>query len=381
MKTILGLDKLKENASLFRGRRIGLITNYSGVDSGWKCNIDLFYENGHRITKLFTPEHGLYGATAGKELGDGFYEKYKIPVISLYGGKRKPSAEDLEDVDLLVFDIQDVGLRYYTYIYTLTYSMEAAAENGRPLVVLDRPNPLGGRQIYGERIKEEYASFIGDYRLPVRYGLTLGEVGYYFKNLKKLELNYSVVKLENYTRDTYFCDTGLLFNIPSPAIPTFDCTICYSGGCFVGASNISEGRGSSRPFQMYGAPYIDMDRLYDRLCTGLLEEDLAFRKRAFVPFERKYKDQTCFGIEFQPLKKTHDFIPVSLKLMKAVKDLHPDQFQLSCDQTCSHLASVTGSTMAEDYLEGKLDFDDLMEAWNREAGEFAAEAEEFRIYP
>lgn len=380
MKTVLGIDRIRELEPRFKGKRIGLITNYSGVDSEWKCNIDLFFENGHRITKLFTPEHGLYGATAGQGLGDGFYEKYRIPIISLYGKKLKPEAEDLDDVDLLVFDIQDVGLRYYTYIYTLTYSMEAAAENGKPLIVLDRPNPLGGRQIYGERIKEEYTSFIGDYALPVRYGLTLGEVGFYFKKRKKLDLDYSVELLKNYTRDTYFCDTGLLFNIPSPAIPTFDSTICYSGGCFIGASNISEGRGSSRPFQMYGAPFIDMDRLYDRLCSEIHEEKLAFRKRAFVPFERKYKDQTCFGIEFQPLDKTLDFIPVSLKFMKAVRDLHPDQFELPSDGACSHLASVTGSTMAEEYLEGHIMFDELMECWEREAEEFAAEAEEFRIY-
>jgi uncharacterized protein YbbC (DUF1343 family) len=380
MKTVLGLDRIDELAPLLGGRKLGLITNYSGVDSRWRCNIDLFRENGFSIVKLFTPEHGLYGATAGEAVGDSYNETYDLPIVSLFGEKLKPIAEDLADVDVCVFDIQDVGLRYYTYLYTLTYAMEAAAENGKAMIVLDRPNPLGGIQVCGGRIREEYDSFIGDYELPVRYGLTLGEMGYYFKDRYKLDLDYRVIRMQNYSRETYFCDTGLLWNIPSPALPTFDATICYSGGCFVGATNISEGRGSTRPFQIYGAPYIDMDRLYRKLCGMVTEEGIAFRQRAFIPCERKYQGEVCYGIEFQPLRKDVDFIPVAMKLMKAVKELHEDKFELVQNGKNRHLSMVTGSTMAEEYLNGSVSLGDVLNLWKTESEEFAKESEAFRIY-
>ena len=258
MKTFVGLDRREEWTRLLRGKRIGLITNYSGVDACWRSNVELFLGEGLHLVKLFTPEHGLFGALAGEEVSDTEHEEYHIPVISLYGDRLHPDKEDFEGIDVLVYDIMDVGLRYYTYIYTMTYCMETAASCGLPFVVLDRPNPLGGRIVSGGVMNSRYASFIGDYGLPVRYGLTPGEMGYYYLRWKKIDLDYQVVPLGNYTRDTYFPDTGCLWNIPSPALADYAATVCYAGGCFVGATSLSEGRGSSRPFQMYGAPFVRM---------------------------------------------------------------------------------------------------------------------------
>lgn len=381
MKTVLGLDRLEEMESVFKGKRIGLITNYSGVNSRWEMNVDLFMKMGLQIVRLFTPEHGMFGEGAGKPVENDVYPGYQIPIVSLFGDHLRPDEEEMNGIDMLVYDIQDVGLRYYTYIYTMTYCMEAAARAGIPFVVLDRPNPLGNRIVSGGTIEPEFHSFIGDYELPVRYGLTCGEVGNYFLQYRGLKMDYRVIPMLNYTRDTYFCDTELLWNIPSPALVDFDSTICYSGGCFVGATSISDGRGSSKPFQMYGAPYIDMDRLYEEMKREVKEERIVFRKRAFMPVERKYIGQVCFGLEFVPLDKTVDFIPVSLQLMRQTARLYPEQFTLvDGGEGGKHLHYVTGSRRVDDYLYGKISLEELLEEWDAQSARFEKDTESIRIY-
>lgn len=381
MKTILGLDRLDEFEDLFRGKRIGLITNYSGVNSEWKMNVDLFMEKGLRLAKIFTPEHGMFGAGAGDPVGNDVYPGYKIPIISLFGDHVRPAEGELDGIDMLVYDIQDVGLRYYTYIYTMTYCMEAAAKCNIPFVVLDRPNPLGNRIVSGGTILPEFNSFIGDYELPVRYGLTCGEMGNYFLQYRGLKMDYKVILLKNYTRDTYFNDTGLLWNIPSPALVDFDSTICYSGGCFAGATSLSDGRGSSKPFQMYGAPYIKMDELYREMKAVVKEDKVMFRQRAFMPVERKYIGEVCFGLEFAPLDRTLEFIPVILQMMRQVARLYPEKFTLiDGGEGGKHLHYVTGSRRVEDYLYGRISLEELLEEWNAQSTQFARNTESIRIY-
>lgn len=381
MKTILGLDRLEEFRDIFRGKRIGLITNYSGVDSAWRINVDLFLEKNLRIVKLFTPEHGMFGEGAGKPVGNDVYPGHEIPIVSLFGDHLRPCREDLQDIDLLVYDIQDVGLRYYTYIYTMTYCMEAASEWDIPFVVLDRPNPLGNRIVSGGRIEPQFRSFIGDYGLPVRYGLTCGEMGSFFLQHKGLKLDYRVIPLQNYTRDTYFCDTRLLWNIPSPALADFDSTICYCGGCLVGATSLSDGRGTASPFRMYGAPYIRMEELYREMKNRISEDKIVFRQRAFLPVERKYTGEVCFGLEFAPLDKTLDFLPVALELMRQTARLYPEHFTLSDEPGGGkHLHYVAGSTRVDDYVYGRISLAQLLEEWDAQSRRFEQETESVRIY-
>lgn len=381
MRTVLGLDRLDGFENELRGKRIGLITNYSGVNSQWKCNVDLFMEKGLQLVKIFTPEHGMFGNGAARSVTDDVYPGYQLQMISLFGEKVRPKEEELCDLDILVYDIQDVGLRYYTYIYTMTYCMEAAAKCGIPFVVLDRPNPLGNRIISGGTLLPEFQSFIGDYELPVRYGLTCGEMGYYFIKYKGLDLDYRVIPMLHYGRDTYYSDTKLLWNIPSPALVDFDSTICYSGGCFVGATSVSDGRGSTKPFQIYGAPFIDMDQLYKELKHIIKEEKVMFRQRAFMPVERKYQGEVCFGIEFAPLDKTLDFIPVILQLLRTVAKMYPEEFRLvDSGLGGKHLSYVTGSTRTEDYLYGRICLEELLEEWKVQSKEFEKKADEVRIY-
>lgn len=375
----LGIDRIREEGSLFQGKRIGLITNYSGVDSALTDDMTVFYEAGYPVVKVFTPEHGLYGAMDGASVGDGIHPKYHVPMISLYGSKLEPSAEDLSGLDLLVYDIQDVGMRYYTYIYTLANCMKAADKAGLGLVVLDRPDPLGDK-VSGNRMDPKYDCFVGAHRLATRYGLTAGELGYYFKNYFGLSLDYRVVPMEGYRESMKWPETGQLWNLPSPSIHTFNSALCYVGGCFFEATNISEGRGTAAPFQIYGAPFVDMDHLVKVLRERIQDPNLALRTRAFTPFWSKHQGKTCFGVEFIPLSADLDFMNPALILMKTLLELYPEQFEFRSYADVSRLTSLSGDHTVDDYLKDRISLKELNERWEDESKEFAEEVKGYRLY-
>jgi len=357
---------------------VGFITNYSGVDSQLNDNIQVFLNEGISIKVIFSPEHGIYGVADGQSVGDSIHPEYKIPIKSLYGNKKKPSKEDLDGLDFLIYDIQDVGLRYYTFIYTLVYSMESAAQSGVGFYVLDRPNPLGS-SVKGSRIKKEYSSFVGDYALPIRYGMTSGELAFYFKREFGIDCDLNVIKMKNYHRTMYFPETGLLWNVPSPAIPTFESTICYCGGCFIEATNLSEGRGSPKPFQMYGAPWLDMNKMF----SWLKEKEFPgfkYRKRAFVPFSSKHTNEVCFGIEFFPIQNDADFLPLMIYFMQGLFQLHSEKISFNQYADVSRLESLSGDDRVRDCIEGRLELNELLRQWNQEQVEFEGLIEDIRLY-
>lgn len=375
----LGIDRIKEYASLLKGKKLGLITNYSGVDSNLEEDMDVFTQAGYTVDRLFTPEHGLYGAMDGAAVDNNIHPKYQIPMISLYGKKTTPSAEDLAGLDMLVYDIQDVGLRYYTYIYTLANCMRAAAENHLGLIVLDRPNPLGAK-VGGARIDSAIHTFVGDHELATRYGLTPGELGYYFKKYLKLDLFYDVIPMQGYRRDMLWPQTGQLWNLPSPSIHTFHSALCYYGGCFFEGTNISEGRGTAEPFQIFGAPFIDMDKLIAELKLKIDDPNVALRKRAFTPFWSKYAGETCFGVEFIPISEKLDFMPAALITMKTIRELYPQQFEFRSYADVGRLAQLSGDMSANEYLDDRLTLAELLTDWEEQAADFEEEVRELRIY-
>lgn len=375
----LGVDRLKAFDSLFRGKRIGLITNYSGVDSRLTDDMTAFHEAGYHVVKLFTPEHGMYGAMDGAGVGNCRHPKYGTPMISLYGDKLTPSPEDLSGLDLLVYDIQDVGMRYYTYIYTMANCMRAADGVGLPMIVLDRPNPLGDA-IGGNRMDPRYDCFVGAHRLCTRYGLTPGELGYYFKRHFGLALDYRAVPMEGYRAAMKWPETGQLWNLPSPSIHTFNTALCYVGGCFFEATNVSEGRGTAEPFQIFGAPFVDMDALVTALRGRISDPHLAFRARAFTPFWSKYAGETCFGVEFIPLSPDLDFMPSALILMKTLLDMYPDRFEFRSYADVSRLTSLSGDGSVDDYLHDRLSLSALLDDWRAQSEEFGAEVRPLRLY-
>ena len=375
----LGIDRISEYPQLLKGKKLGLITNFSGVSSQLEEDLDVFAQAGYTVDRVLTPEHGLYGAMDGEKVDNSIHHKYKIPMISLYGDKRKPAAEDLAGLDVLVYDIQDVGLRYYTFIYTLANCMEAAAENGIGVIVLDRPNPLGAA-VGGNRMDPAIASFVGDHELATRYGLTIGELGYYFKKHLNLNVEYNVIPMEGYKKSMLWPQTGQIWNLPSPSIHTFQSIQCYYGGCFFEGTNISEGRGTAEPFQIFGAPFIDMDRLVSELRLRIQDENLAFRKRAFTPFWSKHQGQTCFGVEFIPLNEKVDFMPTALITMKTILELHPDQFEFRSYADVGRLAQLSGDSGVDEYLADKISLAELLTDWEEQSMDFEEEVQECRIY-
>lgn len=384
MRTVIGLERIAEYHELFAGKKIGLITNFTGILPDLsKDTMDVFWDGGYQIERIFTPEHGLYGAGAGEKVEDCVHPRYGIPVISLYGEHKKPTDNDVEGLELLVYDIQDVGLRYYTYIYTMCYALDTALMRGIPFVILDRPNPLGGNLITGSRMEACCHSFVGDYELPMRYGLTVGEMAQYYLKYTGKKAEVKVIPLQNYARNMMFPQTGLLWNVPSPSLPTYEGTLCYVGGGLFEATNISEGRGSSRPFQMYGAPFIDMDLLYRDVKEEWSENSVVFRKRSFVPGFSKHQGQICFGLEFFPVEEACDFLPLALILMKAIVRRYPEQtvfHHLKEDGPHDRLKVLSGNDLAEQFVHEEITMRQLKEAWHADAEKFREYCRDILIY-
>ncbi|HET7616713.1 MAG TPA: DUF1343 domain-containing protein, partial [Bacillales bacterium] len=293
----LGIDVLlKDRMDLIKGKNVGLITNPTGVNHELTSDVDLLFHNSNvNLVALYGPEHGVRG---GHQAGDyvPYYidEETGLPVYSLYGKTRKPTPDMLENVDVLLFDIQDVGTRYYTYIYTMAYAMQAAAENGIPFVVLDRPNPLGGTKVQGPVLDPDFSSFVGMYPIALRYGMTVGELAKYFNNEFNIGADLHVVKMQGWNRSMTYQDTSLQFVMPSPNMPTVKTALVYPGMALIEGTNVSEGRGTTRPFELTGAPWINAKDLTDALNAKHLP-GVRFRAAHFTPTFSKYNGEMCNG--------------------------------------------------------------------------------------
>lgn len=381
MRVKLGLDNIIENDfKELKDKRIGLITNASGITSNLEMNIDVFLKNGLNLKKIFSPEHGLFMTHQDGELIEN--QKLKdtaVEIISLYSSKRAPSKDDIEDVDVLVYDIQDVGLRFYTYIYTLRYCMQKASECEKEFIVLDRPNPLSGNVIRGPMIKENLESFVGGMRLPIRYSLTPGELALYIKSFDKLDLDLKIVKMENWKRGMYYDDTGLFWNIPSPNLPTFESVICYVGNCLIEATNISEGRGTTRPFQFIGAPWIDEDLLYHELKNKNIP-GIVFRKRVFMPRFSKFSNQKCNGLEVFPENKEADFLRFVIEFLKVVNSLWPNEFHVKINEEGVSFDNLAGTDSLRKMILSNVDTEEIIDSWKKDEEEFEDLIAEFKLY-
>lgn len=277
---------LKEQMDLLEGKRVGLITNHSAVVEG-RHLIDLLNEKGVEIAALYGPEHGIRGdAAAGEKVDSDVDQKTGAPIYSLYGDNLKPGQGMLDEIDILIFDIQDIGARFYTYISTMGYAMQAAAEEGIPFMVLDRPNPLGGHSQEGFVLEPTLESFVGLYPIPVSHGLTVGELAGMIKGEAMLEgladLDLQLIEMKGWSRDMLWTDTGLEWIPPSPNIPTFETALIYPGACFFERTTASEGRGTMQPFMQVGAPWVNGGQLAEELNKKKLS-GLEFEASSFTP--------------------------------------------------------------------------------------------------
>lgn len=293
-----GLQALLARPAVVRGQRLGLIANPTSVTPDLvHASQALHASRAFRLVALFGPEHGIWAdAQDLVEVEDTRDPRTGLPVHSLYGRTRVPTEAMLSGVDTLVFDVQDVGSRYYTFIYTMLHAMEACAAHGRRLVVLDRPNPLGGEVVDGNRLDPRFTSFVGLHPLLVRHGLTVGELALLFREERGLDLDLKVIRMRGWRRAMAFEETGLPWVMPSPNMPTPDTAVVYPGGCLVEGTNLSEGRGTTRPFELVGAPWLDPWKLAEALDAERLP-GVRFRPVYFTPTFQKHAGRLCGGVQ------------------------------------------------------------------------------------
>ena len=378
-----GVDILLENPEKhLRGSRVGLVTNPTGVTGDLTPTLDALY--GHPCVELkavFGPEHGVRGDVQDAlPVGHSIDPSTGLPVYSLYGEFMKPTAEMLEGVDALVLDIQDVGARFYTYTSTLTYSLQAAAEHGVSLIVLDRPNPVNGLAVEGNILEPGFASFIGLHPIPMRHGLTMGELARFVN--QEIGADLTVVPMRGWRREMWFDETGLPWVQPSPNIPTLDTATVYPGACLFEGVNVSEGRGTTRPFECLGAPWIDGERWAAEL-NGLGLGGVRFRACSFTPTFSKYDGQRCVGVQLHVLDRS-SFKPVetALHMLAAVLRLWPEEFRWlepSYDRR-HHFDLLAGTSKTREALGRGTPVQEIVDGWREKLEEFGEMRQDFLIY-
>jgi len=325
-----GLDRLVAGGfAPLQGRRVGLLVHPASVDRQLEHAVDLAAASGAvDLRALFGPQHGILGQTQDNMIEwEGFTDdRTGVPVFSLYGEHRKPTPAMLADLDVLVVDLQDVGARYYTFIWTLLLCMEACADAGVAITVLDRPNPLGGLRTGGTVLDTAYRSFVGLAPIPMRHGLTIGELAGFFAAWRGLDLELEVVAMEGWERSMEFDATGLPWVMPSPNMPTLDTARVYPGGCLLEGTNLSEGRGTTRPFEIFGAPFIDPEALVKALSDWNLP-GCRLRPVHFEPTFHKFAREVCGGVQVH-VTDPAVFEPVTTytAAIGAIWNLYPGQF-------------------------------------------------------
>jgi len=327
----LGLERLLEDVpDSIRRARVGLICNQASVDNGFRHAADLLHQHGQiDLRALFGPQHGIRGDVQDNmiETGHGIDRKTGLPVHSLYSETREPTDEMLQDVDTLIFDMQDVGCRIYTFVYTLANCMRAARRLGKRVVVCDRPNPINGADMAGNILEPEYASFVGQFPLPTRHGMTVGELAQLFNEHFKIECDLEVIPMIGWKREFWHDETDAPWVLPSPNMPTLDAATVFPGAVHFEGTQVSEGRGTTKPFELIGAPYIDPDDYADAL-NGLGLTGVYFRSCVFQPTFQKHAGVSCGGVQIHVLDR-NSFEPwiTGIAMAKFAHDMYPNEFR------------------------------------------------------
>jgi uncharacterized protein YbbC (DUF1343 family) len=324
----LGLERLLEETPM-QGR-VGLICNQASVDHGYQHAADLLHQHpGIDLRALFGPQHGIRGDVQDNmiETGHGLDRKTGLPVHSLYSETREPTDAMLQDIDVLIFDMQDVGCRIYTFVYTLANCMRAARRLGKRVVVCDRPNPINGVSVAGNILEPEYASFVGQFPLPTRHGMTVGELARLFNEHFKIGCDLEVIPMNGWRREFWHNDTDAPWVLPSPNMPTLDSATVFPGTVHFEGTQVSEGRGTTKPFELIGAPYIDPDAYADRL-NALGFPGVLFRSCVFQPTFQKHAGVSCGGVQIHVTDRDV-FEPwlAGIAMAKFAHDMYRDEFR------------------------------------------------------
>lgn len=389
-KVLTGIDVLqKSNFEMLRGKSIGIITNPTGVNRNLKSTIDLLYNaEGVTVKALYSPEHGIRGDhAAGDVVGTYIDNKTGLTVYSLYGKNKKPNAEMLSGLDALVYDIQDIGARSYTYISTMGLAMEACAENNLELIVLDRPNPIGGLKIEGGLVDNDFISFVSQFPIPYVYGLTCGELANYLNEegllTNQAKCRLTVIEMEGWSRDMLFADTGLHWVPTSPHIPNSLSAVYYACSGILGELyTYSIGVGYTQPFELFAAEWIDADQLANNL-NQLALPGVLFRPMHFKPYYSVSKGEMIHGVQlhFTDISKA----PLSLiqfYVLQECKKIHPDKnvFELCKPSRLNMFDKVCGSKEIRDRFSKRFLVKDIEDLWNKPAESFKEKAKKYWLY-
>jgi uncharacterized protein YbbC (DUF1343 family) len=381
----LGVEVLlQDEMDLIKDKRVGLITNPTGVDQNVTSIVDLLFNNPDvNLTALYGPEHGVRGsAQAGAYVEQYTDEKTGLPVYSLYGKTKKPTPEMLSNVDVLLFDIQDVGTRFYTYIYTMALAMEAAKENNIPIIVLDRPNPISGNKVEGPVLEDKYSSFIGEYPIPVRHGMTVGELAKLFNSEFGIGADLTVVEMEGWKRNMYYDDTPLEWVLPSPNMPTLETAVVYPGAALIEGTNVSEGRGTTKPFELIGAPFINSDNLAAKLNSYKLP-GVTFRAASFIPTFSKHANVLSHGIQIHVTdRNSYKPFETGLYIVKTIHDMYPNDFQFRTPSAAgiSFFDNLVGNGSIRAAIEAGKSVEEMKAAWQTGLEEFNEIREKYLLY-
>ncbi|MBI4688868.1 MAG: DUF1343 domain-containing protein [Nitrospirae bacterium] len=374
-----GLDRFEKDWPVkLRGSKVGLLVHPASVNKRLEHTVSVFLKSKKiKLTVLFGPQHGIRGETQDNMIEwEGFNDpKTGLPIFSLYGHTRRPTSDMLKDIDVLVIDIQDVGSRYYTFIWTMELCMQACLEHNKPVVILDRPNPINGIAIEGPVLDMSYASFVGQRPLPIRHGLTIGEIANYLKNEFYPSLDLYIIKMQGWKRKMWFDETGLPWIMPSPNMPTLDTTIVYPGMCLLEGTNLSEGRGTTRPFEIFGAPFIEPDILVKRLKDFKLS-GVIFRPMYFQPTFQKYAGELCGGAQIHVTDR-NKFKPFKsgVAILKTIHDLYPEHLQwkqppYEYETEKMPIDILAGTDRLRKDIENDKSLKDMEDWWSEQAIEF-----------
>ncbi len=384
-----GLERILRQPDLLKDSgRLGLLYNQASVDSLLRAAPDLvnkFFPG--RLKALFGPQHGIYCTEQDNmiESAHRVHPRLDVPIFSLYSETRKPDSHMLENVDTVLVDLQDVGTRVYTFATTVLYMMEICAESGKAVIVLDRPNPINGLDVEGNVLNPHYSSFVGPYPLPMRHGMTLGELMTMYNHVHQIGCTVEVIPMQGWDRSAYFEATGLPWVMPSPNMPLVETSVVYTGQVVLEGTNLSEGRGTTRPFEVFGAPYLEPERIIQEIEPGVIT-GAVLRSIEFRPTFNKWAGQTCMGFQIHVIDRS-SFRPyrASLGLLATILKLYPDDFEWSqppYEYVYDKLPAdvILGDQDVRLDLERSRSFVDMERNWNRDLEEFCRVRSEFLLY-
>ena len=374
-----GIDRIDEYQDLLCDLKIGLITNPTGRSKELVPTADILAKRG-LLCCLFSPEHGVRGGvTAGAHISDETDEKTGVPIYSLYGGSVHIRNEILETLDAVAFDIQDIGARFYTYIYTLSYAMEDCAKAGKKFIVFDRTNPVGAKAPEGSVLDTRFSSFVGRYATATRHNLTVGEFARFINESEGIGCDLTVIPVKGWTRDLYFDDTDLIFIPPSPNIPTVESCFAYLATCLFEGTNVSEGRGTSKPFEFIGAPWLDHERICEEM-NALKLSGVKLRPCFFTPNASKHANSECKGIQLH-ITDRNSFLPfeTGLRLLDMIRKTHKEfEFIAPRSQNANYFIDLL---LGSDALRRDgFDVDEFLKKQNEKLKEYSAKIEKFYLY-